>query len=75
MLPKGHKYTQEFDASPNFSTTRKLAVACIPLPTFQFIEGPAIVWTVDAFLYARFKIWKLTCENILEAELASLPDT
>ena len=25
-------------------------------------------------LYARFQTWKIKCENILETELASLPD-
>ena len=29
---------------------------------------------VDPSLYARFKPSKFKCENILEAELASLPD-
>ena len=32
-------------------------------------------WTVHDSLYAKFKTWKLKCENILEAELASLPDS
>ena len=31
-------------------------------------------WSVNESLYSRFMTWKLKCENILEVELASLPN-
>ena len=39
-----------------------------------YIEGPAMDWTVNDGLYNRFLKWKLKCENILECELAILPE-
>ena len=39
-----------------------------------YIEGPAMEWTVNDGLYNRFLKWKLKCENILECELAILPE-
>ena len=39
-----------------------------------YIEGPAMDWTVNDGLYNRFLKWKLRCENILECELATLPE-
>ena len=38
------------------------------------IEGPVMDWTVNDGLYNRFLKWKLKCENILECELAMLPE-
>ena len=32
-------------------------------------------WTVNDSLYDRFLKWKLKCENILDCELAMLPET
>ena len=40
----------------------------------QFI-GPSTDWSAEDALYSHFKTWKLKCKNILEAELASMPDT
>ena len=31
-------------------------------------------WTVNDELYNRFLIWRLKCENILECELAMVPE-
>ena len=39
-----------------------------------YIEGPVMDWTVNYGLYNRFLKWKLKCENILECELAVLPE-
>ena len=39
-----------------------------------YIEGPAMDWTVNDGLCNRFLKWKLKCENILECELAILPE-
>ena len=40
-----------------------------------YIEGPKMDWTVNDNLYHRFLRWKLKCENILDCELAMLPDS
>ena len=39
-----------------------------------YIEGPAMDWTVNDGLYNRFLKWKLKCKNILEYDLAILPE-
>ena len=39
-----------------------------------YIEGPCMDWTVNDNLYHRFLKWHLKCENILECELAALPE-
>ena len=39
-----------------------------------YIEGPKIDWTVNDGLYHRFLKWHLKCENILECDLAMLPE-
>ena len=39
-----------------------------------YIEGPKMDWTVNDSLYYRFLKWRLKCENILDWELAMLPE-
>ena len=39
-----------------------------------YIEGPKMDWTVNDGLYHRFLKWYLKFENILECELAMLPE-
>ena len=39
-----------------------------------YIEGPNMDWTVNDGHYHRFLKWHLKCENILECELAALPE-
>ena len=39
-----------------------------------YIEGPHMDWTVNDNLYHRFLKWHLKCKNILEWELAALPE-
>ena len=39
-----------------------------------YIEGPKMDLTVNDSLYHCFLKWKLKCENILECELAALPE-
>ena len=39
-----------------------------------YIEGHKMNWNVDDGLYNRFLKWKIKCENILECELAMLPE-
>ena len=40
-----------------------------------YIEGPKMDWAVNDTLYHRFLKSKLKCENVLECELAILPET
>ena len=40
-----------------------------------YLEGPKMDWTVHNSLYHRFLKWKLKCENILDCELAMLPES
>ena len=45
-------------------------------PMFMpYIQGQKMDQTVNNSLYHRFIKWKLSCENILECELAILPDS
>ena len=45
------------------------------LGTFMpYIEGPKMDWTVNNGLYHRFLKCHLKCKNILECELAALPE-
>ena len=39
-----------------------------------YIEGSKMDWTVNNGLYHRFLKWHLKCKNILECELAALPE-
>ena len=39
-----------------------------------YIEGPKMDSTVNDSLYHHFLKWRLKCENILECELAALPE-
>ena len=53
---------------------------CQPQPFVQpmfmpYNDGPKMYWTVNDSLYHRFLKWKLKCENILDCELAMLPDS
>ena len=40
-----------------------------------YIEGPKMDGTVNDSLYHRSLKWKLKCENILDCELAMLPES
>ena len=46
----------------------------VPSMFMPYIEGPRMDWTVNDGLYHRFMKWHLKCENILECELAALPE-
>ena len=47
-----------------------------PVPSMfrPYTEGTKMDWTVNDGLYHRFLKWYLKCENILECELAALPE-
>ena len=45
-------------------------------PMFMpYIEGSKMDWIMNDSLYHRFLKWKLKCENILDCELAMLPES
>ena len=46
----------------------------VPPMFMPYIEGLKMDWTVNDGLYHRFLKWKLNCENILDCELAMLPE-
>ena len=46
----------------------------LPSMYMPYIEGPKIDQTVNDGLYHCFLKWRLKCENILECELAALPE-
>ena len=46
----------------------------LPNMFIPYIEDPKMDWTVNDDLYHRFLKWCLKCENILESELAMLPE-
>ena len=47
----------------------------VPAMFMPYIEGSKMDWTVNDGLYHRFLKWKLKCENILDCELAMLPES
>ena len=53
------------------STSQMQAIQQVYMP---YIEGPQMDWTVNDNLYHRFLKWKIKCKNILEFELAMLPE-
>ena len=75
MLLKANLQPQEADMSLNIYTVSRQVTSSMPQPTFQFIEGPVMDWSVGNSLYSRFKTWQVTYENILKVELASMPST
>ena len=63
---------QEPDPEVSFHQFRPLQP--VPSMFMPYIEGPKMDWTVNDGLYHRFLKWHLKCEDILECELASLPE-
>ena len=61
---------QDLSLQPSISQAQLLPPMFMP-----YIEGPKIDWTVNDGLYHRFLKWKLKCENILDCELAVLPES
>ena len=65
----------ESDADVSFHTIIQQAPPHFPPNMFMpYIEGPQLDWTVNDGLYHRFQRWRLKCKNILECELAALPE-
>ena len=64
---------QESDTEVTLNPPRP-QLQVIPSMFMPYIEGPKMDWTVNDGLYHRFLKWHLKCENILECELAALPE-
>ena len=67
---------QEIDQEPDpeISIQPSRAHQAIPSMFMPYIDGPKMDWTVNDALYHRFLKWRLKCENLLECELAALPE-
>ena len=67
---------QESESEISFHPSRQLATIPVRQQMFMlYIEVPKMDWTVNDSLYHCFLKWKLKCKNILECELAALPDS
>ena len=64
---------QESDTEVTFNHPRPQLQVILSM-FMPYIEGPKMDWTVNDGLYHRFLKWRLKCENILECELAALPE-
>ena len=64
---------QETDPEVTFNAPRQQPQV-VPSMFIPYKEGPKMDWTVNDGLYHRFLKWHLKCENILECELAALPE-
>ena len=62
------------EPDPEISFYPSRAQQVIPNMLMLYIEGPKMDWTVNDGLYLRFFKWHLKCKNILECELAALPE-
>ena len=60
------------DQEQQASTSQAQSVQAMYMP---YIEDHKLDWTVNNGLYHRFLKWKLKCENILDCNLAMLPDS
>ena len=69
-----HISSSEQEPDPEVSFLPSGAPQAIPNMFLLYIEGPKMDWTVNDGLYHRFLRWNLKCENILECELAALPE-
>ena len=68
-------FDQESDAEVSFHTIHPQAPPQFPPTMYMpYIEGPCMDWIVNDGLYHRFLKWRLKCKNILECELAGLPE-
>ena len=64
---------QETDSEVTLNPPRQQP-QMVPSMSMPYTEGPKMDWTVNDGLYHRFLKWCLKCENILECELAALPE-
>ena len=70
VLTKKTPEIQDLEQQPSASQAQ-----FVPAMYMSYIEGPKMDWIVNEGLYHTFLNWKLKCENILDCELAMLPDS
>ena len=78
-IPSSHEDSTSCDHESEseilFHPSRQPATIPVRQQMFMpYIEGPKMDWTVNGSLYYHFLKWKLKCKNILECELATLPE-
>ena len=66
-----HESENEISFHQSRSQATNLVVQSMFMP---YIEGPKMDWTVNDSLYHHFLKWRLKCENILDGQLAALPE-
>ena len=78
LLHSDHEEDLEVSFHPRHTPVPPVNPAGPPsIPTgmyMPYIEGPRMDWTVNDDLYHCFLKWHLKCENILECQLAALPE-
>ena len=65
---------KKYSFNPKPSTSKKAQMPAVQQVYMPYIEGPKMNWNVDDGLYNQFLKWKIKCKNILECELAMLPE-
>ena len=78
-IPSSHEDStssyHESESEISFHPSREQATIAVRQQMFMpYIEGPKMDWTVNDSLYHHFLKLKLKCKNILECELAALPE-
>ena len=75
-VPSGQEELSSSEQEPDQEVSFHHHIAPQPVPSMfmSYIEGPKMDRTVNDGLYHRFLKWHLKCENILECELAALPE-
>ena len=66
--------SSEQEPDPEITFHHPIQPQPVPSMFMPYIEGPKLDWTVNDGLYHRFLKWHLKCDNILECELAALPE-
>ena len=65
----------EVQSPPSFQPSTRQAQPLVQPMFMPYIEGSKMDWTVNDSLHHRLLNWKLKCENILDCELAMLPES
>ena len=78
-VPSSHEESASSDNESKNEVSFHPSRSQAPNPVLQnmfmsYIEGPRMDWTVNDSLYHRLLKWRLKWKNILECELAALPE-
>ena len=76
MVPSSQEKlsSSEQEPNPEVSFHQFRPPQSVPSMFMPNIEDSKMDWTVNNGLYHRFLKWLLKCENILECDLAALPE-